>query len=135
MTIEPFEVRSSSDVASALHRLIDARVDAALLGSDTLLLNERQQIADTMRAHGIPAIYPFREYLDTNPLIVYGANISVLFQGIAEYADRILKGEQPGNLPVQQATAFELVVNLKTTKALSLEMPLSLLMRISEAIE
>lgn len=135
VTIEPFEVRNSSDVGSALQRLIGARVDAALLGSDTLLLNERQQIADAMRAHRIPAIYPFREYLDTNPLIVYGANISVLFQGVADYADRILKGEQPGNLPVQQATAFELVVNLKEAKRLGLSVPPTVLVRADEVIE
>ncbi|MCC6776935.1 MAG: ABC transporter substrate-binding protein [Hyphomicrobiales bacterium] len=135
VTIEPFEVRNSGDVASALQRLIDARVDAALLGSDTLLLNERQQIADTMRAHRIPAIYPFREYLDTNPFIVYGANISVLFRGIADYADRILKGEQPGHLPVQQATAFELVVNLKEAKRLGLSVPPTVLVRADEVIE
>jgi putative ABC transport system substrate-binding protein len=135
IAVEPFEVRSSADVASALHRLVEARVDAAMLGSDILLLSERRQIADTMRTHRIPAIYPFREYLDADPFIVYGANISVLFQGVAEYADRILKGEQPGNLPVQQATAFELIVNLKEAKRLGLSLPPIVLVRADEVIE
>ena len=76
-----------------------------------------------MATNGIPAIYPFREYVDAGGLFIYGANLSVLFERAADYLDKLLKGEKPGNLPVQQATAFELIVNLKTAAALGLKIP------------
>ena len=93
---------------SALRALVEARPDAALLASDTLLLGERRQIVDAMATSRIPAIYPFREYAEVGGFVAYGANISILFERAADYVDRILKGERPGNLPVQQATAFEI---------------------------
>jgi putative tryptophan/tyrosine transport system substrate-binding protein len=133
--IETFEVRNSGEVERALRRLVDAHPDAAVLGSDTMLLTERRRIADTMRENRIPAVYPFREYLDVNGLIVYGANLSILFQGAAEYASRILKGEHPGNLPVQQATAFDLILNLKEAGHLGLTIPPIVLVRANEVIE
>jgi hypothetical protein len=95
VTIDTFEVRNSQGVEPSLRRLIESRPDAALLASDTLLLTERQQIADAMTQNRIPAIYPFREYAEVGGFIMYGANISVLFQRAAEYADRILNSEKP----------------------------------------
>jgi putative tryptophan/tyrosine transport system substrate-binding protein len=83
----------------------------------------------------IPAIYPFREYADVGGLLVYGANISLLFERAADYLDRILRGEKPGNLPVKQANAFELVLNLKAAKELELKIPSSVLVRADEVIE
>jgi putative ABC transport system substrate-binding protein len=88
-----------------------------------------------MATNKIPAIYPFREYVEVGGLIIYGANISVLFERAAEYVDRILKGEKPGNLPVQQATAFELVINLKVAAALGLKVPSMVQVRADEVIE
>ena len=135
VAIETFEVRSSADVEPALRQLVAARPDAAVLGSDTMLLTERRLISDAMRTSRIPAVYPFREYLDADAFITYGANISLLFQGAADYVSRILKGEHPGNLPVQQATAFDLVINLKEAQRLSLTIPPIVLVRASEVIE
>jgi putative ABC transport system substrate-binding protein len=135
VTIEIVEVKSSKDVESALVQIKGLRPDAVLLGSDILLLGERKQIAVAMATNGIPAIYPFREYADVGGLLIYGANISVLFEHAADYLDRLLKGEKPGNLPVQQATAFELIVNLKTAKALGLTIPPNVLIRADEVIE
>jgi putative ABC transport system substrate-binding protein len=135
VAIEGFEVRSSKEVKSALRALVDARPDAALLASDTLLLSERRQIVDTMASNKIPAIYPFREYAEAGGFIAYGANISILFGRAADYVDRILKGERPGNLPVQQATAFEIIVNLKAATGLGLTLPASVMVRADEVIE
>jgi putative ABC transport system substrate-binding protein len=88
-----------------------------------------------MAAQRIPAIYPFREYAGVGGLFVYGANISVLFERAAEYLDRLLKGEKVANLPVQQATAFELIVNTRTAAALGLTVPPSVLLRADDVIE
>jgi putative ABC transport system substrate-binding protein len=135
LAIDTFEVRSSQDVEPSLRRITASRPDATLLASDTLLLSERKQIADAMAQHKIPAMYPFREYAEVGGFIMYGANLSVLFQRAAEYADRILNGERPDTLPVQQATAFELVINLKAALGLGLTLPPIVLVRADEVIE
>ena len=135
VTIETFEVQSSGEVANALAALTGKRPDAALIASDTLLLSERQRIVDTLAKSGIPAIYPFREYATVGGFIIYGANISALFENAAGYVDRILKGEKPGDLPVQQATAFEMIINLKAATKLGLTLPPNVLVRADEVIE
>lgn len=135
VAIETFEVQSSREVANALAALTDKRPDAALIASDTLLLSERQQIVDALAQSRIPAIYPFRDYATIGGFIIYGANISVLFDNAASYVDRILKGERPGDLPVQQATAFEVIINLKAAAKLGLTLPPSVLVRADEVIE
>ena len=133
--IDTFEVLSSQEVEAALRRLVEKRPDAVLVASDTLLMSERQQIVDTMKRQRIPAIYPFREYADVGGLFAYGANISALFEHVAEYVDRLLKGEKPSNLPVQQATSFELIINLKAAAELGLTVPPIVLVRADEVIE
>lgn len=133
--IEVVEIKSSKDVESGLAQIKGLRPDAVLLASDTLLLSERKQIAESMAANAIPAVYPFREYADVGGLFIYGANISVLFERAAEYLDRLLKGEKPGNLPVQQATTFELIINLKAAAGLGLAIPPNVLIRADEVIE
>jgi putative ABC transport system substrate-binding protein len=135
VTVEVFEVQSSRDVEAALRRLVASRPHAVLLASDILLLGNRKQIAEAMALHRIPAIYPFREYSDVGGFITYGANISILFQRAAEYVERILKGERPNNLPVQQATAFELVINRKAAAGLGLRVPPKVLVRADEVVE
>jgi putative tryptophan/tyrosine transport system substrate-binding protein len=135
VTIEAVEVKSSKDVESALVQIIGLRPDAVLLASDTLLLSERKQITEAMAKSHIPAIYPFREYADAGGLFIYGANLSILFERAADYLDKLLKGEKPGNLPVQQATAFELIINQKSAVALGLTIPPSVLVRADEVIE
>jgi putative ABC transport system substrate-binding protein len=135
VAIETFEVQSSGEVAGTLAALTAKRPDAALLASDILLLSERRQIVDTLGASKIPTIYPFREYAPVGGFIIYGANISVLFENAAIYVDRILKGERPGDLPVQQATAFEVIINLKAAAKLGLTLPPSVLVRADEVIE
>ncbi|MGA9453944.1 MAG: ABC transporter substrate-binding protein [Pseudolabrys sp.] len=128
--IEVVEAKSAVDIDGAL-----AQIKKSRLASDTLLLSKRKEIADFMAEQRIPAIYPFREYAGVGGLFVYGANISVLFERAAEYLDRLLKGEKVGNLPVQQATDFELIVNTRTASALGLTVPPSVLLRADDVVE
>lgn len=135
MTLDVFEVRDSAEIEPALRRLVAARPDAVVIGSDTTLMTERRRIAETMRDNKLPAVYPFREYIEAGAFIIYAANISLLFQKAAEYADRILKGETPAVLPVQQATTVEIIINQKVAAALGLTLPGTVLVRADDVIE
>ncbi len=135
MAIDAVEIRSSAEIDEALRKLAGLRPDAVLIASDILLLGARRKIVDAMAAARIPAIYPFPEYMEAGAFIIHGANLSVLFERAAVYVDKILKGEKPGDLPVQQATAFELIINLKAAAALGITVPPMLLVRADEVIE
>jgi putative ABC transport system substrate-binding protein len=135
VTVDVFEIKSSAEVERALRAIVETRQDAALLASDTLLLSERKQIADAMAMNGIPAIYPFREYAEAGGFIAYGSNISLLFERSADYVRKILDGGNPGDLPIQQATKFEVIVNLKAAANLGLTLPAAVLARADEVIE
>ena len=135
LKIEVVEAKTAADIEGALAQIKKSRPDAVLLASDTLLLSKAKEITDFMAEQRIPAIYPFREYAGVGGLFVYGANISVLFERAAVYLDRLLKGEKVANLPVQQATAFELIVNTRTASALGLTVPRAVLLRADDVIE
>jgi putative ABC transport system substrate-binding protein len=137
LTIELFEVRDAAEIEGALLRLHQARLDGVLIAADTVLLTKRRQIAGALATSKLAAVYPFREYADADVggLIVHGANLGVLFERAAGYVDRILKGDKPGDLPVQLATEFELIINLKTARVLGLNVPTSILLRADEVIE
>jgi putative tryptophan/tyrosine transport system substrate-binding protein len=135
ISLDIFEIRNMNEIGGALLKLVQARPDAVVIAADTLLLNSRSAIVDALAKGNLPAIYPFREYSAVGGLLVYGANLSVLFERAAVYADKILKGAKPGDLPVQQATEFELIINLKAASALGLAIPQSLLVRADEVIE
>ena len=133
--VEIVEAKSGDEVDGALAQIKQLHPDAALLASDTQLLSKRKEIVEFMARENIPAIYPFREYASAGGLFIYGANISVLFERAADYLDKLLKGEKVSNLPVQQATTFELIVNAITASALGLNLPPSILLRADEVIE
>lgn len=133
--IEVVEARSAMEIEGALQKVKELHPDAVLLASDLSLMSKRKEIADFMIEQRIPAIYPFREYANVGGLFIYGANLSVLFERAADYLDRLLKGEKVSNLPVQQATAFELIVNLRTASAIGLAVPPNILLRADEVIE
>jgi putative ABC transport system substrate-binding protein len=112
-----------------------ARADALTVLSSIMLFNERRRLVDLAVKNRLPAVYPYREAVDAGGLMAYGANVADLWRRAATYVDRILKGTKPGDLPVEQPTKFELVINLKTAKALGLTIPPSLLGRADEVIQ
>jgi putative ABC transport system substrate-binding protein len=111
------------------------RPDGLTVNSDTLFLDNQSRILDFVTRARMPATYPYREFVDAGGLMYYGPNYPDLFRLAAIYVDKILKGAKPGDLPVEQPTKFELVINLKTAKALGLTVPQSLLARADEVIE
>ena len=102
--------------------------------ADRLLLAHRRRIVDFAAARRLPAMYPYREYVDAGGLMSYAPSNIDLFRGAAVYVDKILKGTKPAELPVQEPARFELVINLKTAKALGLTIPQSVLIRADEVI-
>jgi putative ABC transport system substrate-binding protein len=110
------------------------RAGALLVLLDPIFAREREQIADLAAKGHLPAMYALRLHVDVGGLMAYGANIFDLYRRTAIYVDKILKGAKPGDLPVEQPTKFELVINLKTAKALGLTIPDSLLRRADEVI-
>jgi len=135
LSLDIFEIRNTNEIDGALLKLVQARPEAVVIAADTLLLNSRREIVEALAKSNLPAIYPFREYSAVGGLLVHGANLNVLFERAAAYVDRILKGARPGDLPVQQATEFELIINLQAAKTLGLMIPQSILARADEVIE
>jgi putative ABC transport system substrate-binding protein len=135
IAVDVFDVVNSNEVEHALAAIVAAHPDAAIIASDTLLLSERSKIVEAMGNHGIAAIYPFREYAEIGGLIIYGANIANSFERSADYVHRILNGESPRNLPIQQATSFEIIINMKAAAKLGVTLPPSVLARADEVIE
>jgi putative tryptophan/tyrosine transport system substrate-binding protein len=135
LQIKMLSASTVSELDAVFESLADLRPDALLVGSDPFFVVRRDQFAAQTARAKIPAIYPFREFTDSGGLISYGTNIANAYRQAGIYAARILKGEKPADLPVQQPTKVELIINLKTAKALSLDVPPTLLTRADEVIE
>jgi putative ABC transport system substrate-binding protein len=133
--IQSLRVKGPDELAGALEAIRSQHPDAAITIEDPLTVDQRQQITDFMSAHRVPAIYGLREFAQVGGLMTYGAALSDLFRRSATYVDKILKGAKPGDLPVQQPTKFEFVINLKAAKKVGLEVPATLLARADEVIE
>jgi putative tryptophan/tyrosine transport system substrate-binding protein len=130
---ELLDVRSQSDLGRALERA--QHVDALVIGADGLTQMYQQTILDFVARNRLPAVYPAREFVEAGGLIAYAVNYPDLYFRLASFVDKIFKGAQPGELPVEQPTKFELVINSKTAKVLGLEIPPTLLARADEVIE
>ena len=125
----------ASAIDRAFQLIMRERAEALVVLADPVFIAERTRIA-TLAAKGrLPSVSGLREYADAGGLVTYGPNFYELYRGAAAYVDRILKGAKPGDLPVEQPTKFELVINLKTAKALGLTIPQSLLLRADQVIE
>jgi len=133
--VQSIEVRGPSDFDSALEADIRKGLDALVIVEDPLTFTYLRQIGQLCADHHVPSLYGLREYADAGGLITYGANIGDLFRRAVGFVDKILKGAKPSDLPVEQPTKFELVINLKTAKTLGLEVPPTLLARADEVIE
>ena len=130
------EVQETSQYEGALDALKREGADALLVLSSSAFFAERRRIADLAVKHRLPLVAPFREVAEAGGLMAYGPNIAELWgQRVPVYVDRILKGARPGDLPIEQPTKYELVVNLKTAKALGLVMPQSFLLRADQVLE
>ena len=135
LSLVEIEIRRLDGVDGAFATMKRERAGALLVSGGPLTYVRRQQIAELAFKHRLPAIHALREYAQAGLLLSYGTNLPDLYRRAATYVDRILKGARPGDLPVEQPTKFELVINLKTAKALGLTIPQSLLLRADEVIE
>ena len=126
------EARSDREFEPAFSTFVGRQADALIIAPSQLFDSNREQLITLAARHKLPAMYQAREYVSDGGLMSYGAGYADTFRVGGLYAGQILKGENPANLPFQQATKLELVINMKTAKALGLEVPLSLMIRADE---
>jgi putative ABC transport system substrate-binding protein len=129
-----FPIRRAEDIAAAFEAL-KGRVDALFVAQDAMLTANRMRLIAFSLAARLPTVFRSREFVQAGGLMSYGPNFPDLFRRAAEYVDKILRGTKPGDIPVEQPTRFDLVVNLTTAQAIGLEVPRSLLARAAEVIE
>jgi len=126
---------SESEINSAFASLVQLHVDALIVAADPFLSSRREQLVALASRHAVPSSYAWREFAASGGLISYGPSLTYAFRLVGAYAGKVLKGAKPADLPVQQPTKFELVINLKTAEALGITVPQSLLQRADEVIE
>ena len=135
LQVRRLEVREARELADAFALLTQERLQALVVVSDGITYNQRAQIADLAMQKRVPMRCEVREYVVAGCLVAYGPSYGDLARRAAFYVDRILKGAKPADLPVEQPTKFELVINMKTAKALGVTIPQSLLLRADQVIQ
>jgi putative ABC transport system substrate-binding protein len=135
LELHVLQASTEEELRSAFTSLTHLRAGGLMINSDAFFNNQSEQLAALTLGHTVPAISQYREFADAGGLISYGGSITDQFRQAGIYTGRILKGEKPADLPVQQITKVELIINLKTAKALGITVPLSLLGRADEVIE
>jgi putative tryptophan/tyrosine transport system substrate-binding protein len=134
-TLRAFEARSTEEIDKAFAAISDDHSQALVILADALMVIQERKLAESALKNRLPAIFGFREFADAGGLVTYGAPLHETYRQAASYVDKILKGASPGDLPIQQPTKFELVINQKTAKALNLTIPTALLATADEVIE
>ena len=132
--LQPFEARSLADFESAFSAWTDKKIGAVVVGDHAFLVTSTGAIAALAAKHLLPSIGPL-ELAASGGLMAYGVNFSDMFRRAAVFVDKILKGAKPGDIPVEQVTKIQTIVNIRTAKALGIEVPTSLLLRADEVIE
>jgi ABC-type uncharacterized transport system substrate-binding protein len=135
IAVQSLEVRSRADIDNALTAAIRQNASALIAVEDPLTTDYRRQIADFAVQNRLPTVYGLRMFVDAGGLLSYGADLADLYRRAAGYVDKVLRGAKPSDLPVEQPTKFELVINLKTAKALGLSVPQTLLVTADELIK
>jgi putative ABC transport system substrate-binding protein len=133
--LQVVEVRDPGDFDKAFSDMTRERAGAVTVMGSTMIIDQRRRLVDLAAKHRLPALYTWRWFVDAGGLMAYGPNVADIFRRTANYVDKILKGANPADLPVEQPTKFELVINLKTAKVLGLTIPPSLLARADQVIE
>jgi len=133
--VQVVEIRNRNDLESAFAAMARERIDALLVPADPLLFTERQRLVELAREYRLAGMYSTREYAEAGGLMSYSARLSEQFRRAAIYVDKILRGASAGTLPVEAPSHYELVINLKTAKALGLTIPPALLQRADQVIE
>jgi putative ABC transport system substrate-binding protein len=133
--LELFSVTNVREIDVAFANLVQRRPDAFLIVPQGLLINRRLQIVTLATRHGLPAVYPSREFAEIGGLMSYGSSPTDQYRQTGIYTGRVLKGEKPADMPVLRASKFEFVINLLTAKAFGIEIPATLLARADEVIE
>jgi putative ABC transport system substrate-binding protein len=133
--LQVVEARGPADIDRAFSDMTKTRVDALTVSPGGMFFVERRRLVDLATKNRLPTVYTFREFVEAGGLMSYGQSQADLNRRAATYVDKILKGATPADLPVEQPTKFELVINLTTTKVLGLTIPPSLLQRADQVIE
>jgi len=133
--ILPSEARTPQEIENAFSMMIRQKAGAVFVPIDAFFIQQAGQIADLVAKYRIPSMFLAREHVEAGGLMCYGPSLNECYRQAATYVDKILKGAKPGDLPVEQPTKFELVINLKTAKALGLTIPQSVLLRAEEVIQ
>jgi putative ABC transport system substrate-binding protein len=135
LQLHVLKASSESEIDTAFASLVQLHAGALVVGGDPFLSSRREQLVALASRRAVPSIYAWREFAVSGGLISYGPSLTSALRVVGHYAAKVLKGAKPADLPVQQATTFELVINLKTAKALGLTIPPSLLLRADQVIE
>ncbi|MGH8068121.1 MAG: ABC transporter substrate-binding protein [Candidatus Entotheonellia bacterium] len=135
LQLQPVEVRGPNDLDRALATIKTARPDGLIVVPDRFLLTYRASIVQFMAEHRLPGMFPFREFVQEGGLLAYGPDYTDMYRLAATYVAKILRGAKPADLPMEQPTKFELVINLKTAQALGLTIPPTLLFQADEVIQ
>ena len=135
LRLQLLEARGPDELDGAFAAMTTERADALFVPADIIFVRYTQRMADLAARHRLPAMYGFREHVEAGGLMSYAANFPVMFHRAANFVDKILKGAKPSDLPVEQPTKFELVINLKTAKTLGITIPQSVLQLADEVIQ